>query len=90
MYMRCASVMIGGSEKATTAFDALPTILRANSGNGCLVPEGITAIKFKNPGPEVFGTGVTPVDCDKSLPGTKKKRDIRFSTAHKHRRQVDA
>ncbi|KAH0606411.1 uncharacterized protein H6S33_004072 [Morchella sextelata] len=89
MYMRCASVMIGGSEKSTAAFDALPTILRANSGNGCLVPEGITAIKFKNPGPEVFGTGVTPVECDKSQPG-KGKRDIRFSTAHKHRRQVEA
>lgn len=68
--MKCATIMIGGAEKSTAAFDALPEMFRANSGNGCIVPEGIKAIKFKNPGPYTVGTGITPIDCDKTQPGT--------------------
>ncbi|RPB03864.1 hypothetical protein L873DRAFT_1786823 [Choiromyces venosus 120613-1] len=70
MYMKCATVEIGGSETSTAAFDALPEMFRANSGNGCTVPAGIQAIAFKNPGPSTVGTGITPIDCDKTQPGT--------------------
>lgn len=70
MYMQCATVEISGSETSSAAFDSLPTMFRANSGNGCTVPEGVQAIKFKNPGPEVIGTGSTTIDCDSTTPGT--------------------
>ena len=63
MYMHCATVIIGGEETSTRAFDALPGMFKANIGGGCLVPEQVTAIDFKNPGPEVFGKGITPVPC---------------------------
>lgn len=70
MYMQCATVTIGGTQTSKAAFDALPDMFRANSGNGCTVIEGITAIRFKNPGPQVVGTGVTTVACDSTQPGT--------------------
>ncbi|KAL7268819.1 hypothetical protein RUND412_008540 [Rhizina undulata] len=70
MYMKCATVTIGGSETSKAAFEALPSILRGNSGNGCTIPENIDAIKFNNPGPDVVGTGVTAVACDSSEAGT--------------------
>ncbi|KAG0137686.1 hypothetical protein HOY82DRAFT_512948 [Tuber indicum] len=63
MYMKCATVVIGGEETSMTAFEALPGLFKANIGGGCLVPEQATAIDFKNPGPEVFGKGTTPVPC---------------------------
>ncbi|KAG0633748.1 hypothetical protein HOY80DRAFT_896024 [Tuber brumale] len=63
MYMKCATVVIGGEETSTGAFDALPGMFKANIGGGCLVPEQTTAIDFKNPGPEKFGKGITPVPC---------------------------
>ncbi|KAL7274946.1 hypothetical protein RUND412_002122 [Rhizina undulata] len=70
MYMKCATVTIGGSETSTAAFEALPEMFRANSGNGCEVPEDVDAIKFKNPGPYVVGTGTTTIDCDNTQAGT--------------------
>ncbi|CAZ86463.1 unnamed protein product [Tuber melanosporum] len=70
MYMKCATVEITGQETSTTGFEALPEMFRANSGNGCTVPEGVESIAFKNPGPEVVGKGVTPVACDNTKPGT--------------------
>lgn len=63
MYMHCATVIIGGEETSTRAFEALPGMFKANIGGGCLVPEQVTAIDFKHPGPEVFGKGITPVPC---------------------------
>lgn len=79
MYMKCATVKIDGA--AYTSGDlnqapgmlALPTMFRANSGNGCAVVEGIDAIAFKNPGPRVLKKGgytSVAVGCDSSLPGT--------------------
>ena len=61
--MHCATVIIGGEETSTRAFEALPGMFKANIGGGCLVPEQVTAIDFKHPGPEVFGKGITPVPC---------------------------
>ena len=69
MYMKCATVMIGGSNKSKAGFEALPTMFRANSGNGCVVPEGVDAIKFKHPGPKVVGAGQTVISCDNTKPG---------------------
>lgn len=68
--MKCATVEITGSETSTAAFDALPEMFRANSGNGCAVPEGVQAIAFKNPGPTTVGTGITPIACDNTKPGS--------------------
>ncbi|CUS11866.1 unnamed protein product [Tuber aestivum] len=70
MYMKCATVEITGQETSTAGFEALPEMFRANSGNGCQVPAGIDAIAFKNPGPATVGTGVTPVACDNTQPGS--------------------
>lgn len=69
MYMQCATITIGGSVTSRDAFNALPTMFRANTNNGCGVPEGVQSIKFKNPGPQVFGTGVTTIACDSTQPG---------------------
>ncbi|KAL7267329.1 hypothetical protein RUND412_010089 [Rhizina undulata] len=85
MYMQCATVTIGGSETSEAAFKALPEMFRANSGNGCTVPENIDAIKFKNPGPYTVGSGVTPIDCDNTEAGSVKRdleNKIRFSPEH--------
>ncbi|KAL7276819.1 hypothetical protein RUND412_000160 [Rhizina undulata] len=70
MYMKCATVTIGGSETSKAAFEALPEMFRANSGNGCTVPEGVDAIKFKNPGPYFVGSGTTTIDCDSTQAGS--------------------
>ncbi|KAL7276828.1 hypothetical protein RUND412_000169 [Rhizina undulata] len=70
MYMQCATVTIKGSETSTAGFDALPEMFRANSGNGCTVPEATAAIKFKNPGPYIVGSGTTTIDCDNTQPGS--------------------
>ncbi|KAG0642248.1 hypothetical protein HOY80DRAFT_1037164 [Tuber brumale] len=70
MYMKCATVEITGEETSTAGFEALPEMFRANSGNGCTVPEGIESIAFKNPGPATVGKGITPVACDNTKPGT--------------------
>ncbi|CUS11276.1 unnamed protein product [Tuber aestivum] len=67
MYMKCSTVMIGGEETSMSAFEALPGLFKANIGGGCTVPEQTTAIDFKNPGPEVFGKGITPVPCGEPL-----------------------
>ncbi|PWW76945.1 Lytic polysaccharide monooxygenase [Tuber magnatum] len=78
MYMKCATVEITGQETSTAAFDALPEMFRANSGNGCEVPANIDAIAFKNPGPATVGTGVTPIACDSTKVGSgspEKKPD---------------
>ncbi|KAL7268513.1 hypothetical protein RUND412_008859 [Rhizina undulata] len=73
MYMQCATVTIGGSETSEAAFKALPEMFRANSGNGCTVPENIDAIKFKNPGPFIVGSGTTAIDCDNTQAGSVKR-----------------
>ncbi|KAL7266110.1 hypothetical protein RUND412_011357 [Rhizina undulata] len=70
MYMQCATVTISGSETSTAAFEALPEMFRANSGNGCTVPEDVDAIAFKHPGPYVIGTGTTTISCDDTTAGT--------------------
>lgn len=70
MYMKCSTVTIGGSSTDQSGFEALPTMFEANDGNGCTVPEGVQAIKFKNPGPNVVGTGTTEISCDSSKAGT--------------------
>ncbi|KAL0640115.1 hypothetical protein Q9L58_000943 [Maublancomyces gigas] len=70
MYMQCATVTIGGSQTSKAGFNALPDLLRANTNNGCTVPEGVVAIKYKNPGPQVIGTGTTTIACDNTAPGT--------------------
>ncbi|PWW75408.1 Lytic polysaccharide monooxygenase [Tuber magnatum] len=63
MYMKCATVIIGGEETSMSNFEALPGMFKANIGGGCTIPEQTTAIDFKNPGPEVFGKGITPIPC---------------------------
>ncbi|KAI5854461.1 hypothetical protein BZA05DRAFT_266392 [Tricharina praecox] len=79
MYMKCATVAIEGKTASVSnlsddpAMLALPTFFRANSGNGCTVPEGIDAIAFKYPGTQVDRKGgytAIAVDCDDSQPGT--------------------
>jgi len=70
MYMKCSTVTIGGSSTDQSGFEALPTMFEANDGNGCIVPENTQAIKFKNPGPNVVGTGDTTISCDSSKAGT--------------------
>lgn len=74
-YMKCATVSIGGSNEVvqgamdTPALQKLPTMFRANS-NGCTVPENVEAIKFKNPGTSVFGSGSYESECDKTTAGS--------------------
>ncbi|RPA94630.1 hypothetical protein L873DRAFT_1814202 [Choiromyces venosus 120613-1] len=63
MYMQCATVVIGGEETSMDAFMKLPGMFKANIGGGCTISDQISAIDFKNPGPEVFGKGITPVPC---------------------------
>jgi len=79
MYMKCATVAIEGKSSSVSSLSedpgmlALPTFFRANSGNGCTVPEGIDAIAFKNPGENVVSNGgytATAIDCDDSQPGS--------------------
>ncbi|KAL7276827.1 hypothetical protein RUND412_000168 [Rhizina undulata] len=70
MYMQCATVTINGLETSKAAFNALPEMFRANSGNGCAVPEGVVAIKFKNSGPYIVGSGKTTIGCDKIKSGS--------------------
>ncbi|KAL7276826.1 hypothetical protein RUND412_000167 [Rhizina undulata] len=65
--MKCATVTIGGSETSIARFKALPEMFRANSENDCEVPEEVEAIKFKNPGPYVVGSGITTIDCSTQL-----------------------
>jgi hypothetical protein len=72
-YMKCATVSIGGSEEEVpnAQISELPTMFRANSDGGkCTVPEGVSSIKFKNPGPDVIGQGETEVPCDYSKAGS--------------------
>lgn len=72
-YMKCATVQIGGSVSDSSGYESLPTLMRANDGSGCEVPENIDAIAFKNPGPEVIkapGYTQTPIACDDSKPGS--------------------
>lgn len=71
-YMKCATVLIKSFHKDHTRITSLPTAFRADSGNGCTVPENTDAIKFKNPGEHVVvadGVVPTPIDCDPSKPG---------------------
>ena len=81
MYMKCATVQIAGVKSTASdlnqdpAMLALPTMFRANSGNGCEVPEGIQALAFKNPGANLVvrlrnGAPAVAVACDNSLPGS--------------------
>lgn len=79
MYMKCATVQIEGKSSSVSSLSqdpgmlALPTFFRANSGNGCTVPEGVDAIAFKNPGENVVSNGgysTTTIDCDDSQPGS--------------------
>jgi hypothetical protein len=79
MYMKCATVQINGKDSSVSdlsqdpGMTALPTFFRANSGNGCVVPEGVDAIAFKNPGANlIVAPGYTPtsIPCDDSLPGS--------------------
>ncbi|KAL7271934.1 hypothetical protein RUND412_005278 [Rhizina undulata] len=69
MFMKCATVTIGGSETSKAGFEKLPEMFRANSGNGCQVPADVDSIKFKNPGPYTVGNGTTTIDCDNTKPG---------------------
>jgi hypothetical protein len=72
-YMKCATVQIGGSVSDTSGYESLPTMMRANDGCGCTVPENVDAIDFKNPGPQVIkapGYQQTPIPCDNSKPGS--------------------
>lgn len=67
MYMQCATVVIGGTETSTKVFDSLPEIFKANIQAGtCKVENGVTAILFQSPGPEIFGKGITPIPCGES------------------------
>jgi hypothetical protein len=80
--MKCATVTIGGNNKNTEGFEALPTMFRANikiSGKRCIVPEGTKAIKFKNPGFDVVGTGIEESRCDNTKPGISRKNDSPFA-----------
>ena len=86
MYMKCSTVKIQGTQSSASNLNedagvlALPTLFRANSGNGCAVPEGVNFIQFKNPGPnpiQHFGPDQngkpyvpTPIACDSSESGT--------------------
>ncbi|KAF8243561.1 hypothetical protein K440DRAFT_589428 [Wilcoxina mikolae CBS 423.85] len=79
MYMKCATVQINGAKSSASNLNedpgvkALPTLFRANSGNGCAVPENVDAIAFKNPGPNpkiVSGYTRTTIACDNSQPGS--------------------
>lgn len=76
MYMKCSTVHIDGAKSSASNLNedpavlALPTLFRANSGNGCTVPEGVQAIQFKNPGPGEYPSGGTVIDCDDSRPGS--------------------
>ena len=86
MYMKCSTVKIQGTQSSASNLNedagvlALPTLFRANSGNGCAVPEGVDFIQFKNPGPnpiQHFGPDQngkpyvpTPIACDSSEPGS--------------------
>ena len=72
-YMKCATVEIGGSNSDDSGYTSLPTLMRANDGSGCEVPENVDAIAFKNPGPQVIkadGYTQTPISCDNSKPGS--------------------
>lgn len=80
MYMKCATVEINGAKSSVSDLNndpgmlALPTMFRANSGNGCTVLENIDAIAFKNPGKNVVrapGYTATSIACDDSQPGTE-------------------
>jgi hypothetical protein len=79
MYMKCATAQIDGVTSSVSDLNndpgmlALPTFFRANSGNGCEVPENIDAIAFKNPGANlVLAGGYTPtsISCDDSEAGS--------------------
>jgi len=84
MYMKCATVQINGAKSSVSNLNedpgvkALPTLFRANSGNGCTVPENVDAIAFKNPGPNpkiVSGYTATTISCDSSQPGSGSGAD---------------
>jgi hypothetical protein len=70
-YMKCSTVTISGSETSDTAFNNLPTMMKGNDGQtGCTVqPDEANSLKFKNPGPNVIGTGTVTVACDQSEAG---------------------
>lgn len=70
-YMKCSTVFINSDETDRSCITKLPTAFRANSGNGCIVPENVNGIAFKNPGDYVTtAPGIDPVsiDCDSSHP----------------------
>jgi hypothetical protein len=72
-YMKCATVTIKSLQGDDSDFESLPTMFRANSGNGCIVPENTDAIAFKNPGANLVvapNYTPTPIPCDSSQPGT--------------------
>jgi hypothetical protein len=72
-YMKCSTVKIESEETNLSSLKTLPTMFRANSGNGCTVPENVDAIAFRNPGSNLVINGnytPTKIDCDDSIAGT--------------------
>jgi hypothetical protein len=81
--MKCATVTIECPEGNDSDFESLPTMFRANSGNGCIVPENTDAIAFKNPGANLVvapNYTPTPIPCDSSQPGTSSPQSTTDSS----------